>query len=902
MATLPSFEGMLLEVFQSLELGPLQSTTKNKFADLGYSLQTQSEKQRDFLVRMFDALEMDDHARQDAISNFLDWANFHKAVELHTSTWNADERQVLWHMLGYSYAPALGRSIAFWNLDGVFDEGMPAGRFWFLPVIDTKSGKLHLPVPQVLDWLQDLLDRPMDDVRDQLGGARTDRASNHESIERNLYNWRTGNIPSAAKIAEYFPDEAKIDFDGVFELCDHLSDEEQFTAALKFVRDNKALGAEGLRDQIPMTQPGRLEAIFDGSAAANEKQHFVSLVRKRYARPSMRTIRQRFRVARMVQDGYRRLLEFLCPDVDKCCTDPQRNKLLQISAIFKLSYNLTIAARETCDTEEEEDAWFEAQLRLLHSAELFLAVLPSNKGLAYRELASMLTRRFATLANDAPLDDLFGLDERSARPTERTIRRLQKEAADDRRYARLVERVRGSSPWRALQEEDDYWVVRRVAQNASLPTRARQTAVERMRELSTTPQQALGTITIELAMLLNARRQERPRDAQPRVAALLKRAREFPEHSQWDAPLFQYEAKHLLAQNDFEGAEKLFRKALETSSERNFGQLRGEVARDAFATEVANHKLIPGNHEKYYRNMLAYGMLEGGEPTLEDTAVGVADYFWRDLYKPYPEVERVRPVVAAEAECLIRETFPLVSDGDWDGLRGWLERHSRRFQKSLREVRGDTVLMAWLKARHALAGVRPNNEVMTPPHPDAELAKFRNVLANWNKAIALLVRSWPRQVNVADFKGQTPLMLVADAGDDTLTRVFIEAGADVNAQDYRGRTALHAAVASRSEHCVAAILASNSDVRKATIPDQQTVLHTAVRMGQPTILKMVLERDPGLRLQENADHQTPLALAEDILADLPMFQTAMAREQRRIGTPNDYDMIRSMLWTDLAKE
>jgi len=178
------------------------------------------------------------------------------------------------------------------------------------------------------------------------------------------------------------------------------------------------------------------------------------------------------------------------------------------------------------------------------------------------------------------------------------------------------------------------------------------------------------------------------------------------------------------------------------------------------------------------------------------------------------------------------------------------------------------------------------------------LARFQIALANSNKAIALLVEAWPGQLNIADFKGQTPLMLVAGDGNDTLTSTFIAAGADVNAQDYMGRTALHAAFTSRSEQCVTAVLASNPDLRKTTDSDKQTVLHTADRMGQPMILKMMPERDPGLKFMENAHGQTPLALVENILADLSKFQTEMARHHRRIGTQDDFEVIGAILKAD----
>ena len=46
----------------------------------------------------------------------------------------------------------------------------------------------------------------------------------------------------------------------------------------------------------------------------------------------------------MVQDGYIRLLKTLCPGTDPPCADPQQNKLLQLFALYKLVYNLTIDA------------------------------------------------------------------------------------------------------------------------------------------------------------------------------------------------------------------------------------------------------------------------------------------------------------------------------------------------------------------------------------------------------------------------------------------------------------------------------------------------------------------------------------------------------------------------------
>lgn len=656
MATIPSFEAVLLEVHQSLGLESYPSKIKNKFAALGLELENHNKKFEEIWDAIFCALDLDEHARHDATANMMNWEFFHKPLELNTWTGAADQRQVLWHLLGYSYVPGLARFMGNWNLDGAFDEGMPGGQFWFLPQVDPATKKMNFPVGQVAGWLLDLMGLPMDRAKIRLDEELKGVAPLEVVWERNLYNWRNGQTPQAAKIRDYFHDGAKLDFRGVFEPAPDLTEEAMFSAALDFVR-RKGLDAEALRVQIPMIQPGRLESILDGSASDEEKQTFVHRLQARYAKPSMRTIRQRLLVARMVQDGYRRLLDFLCPGVAPTCTDPHENKLLQLVWIFQAVYNLTIEAGKHGDTEAEENAWFESHLPPWDKEEIFLSIRPTRCETAYRELGAKFSRRFANLVEGAPLEDLLMVEQAPALPIiERNLLRLRNETAEDQGGRRLIERLRTSSPWRAIKAEPSYWVVSQAAQNPKLPSKTRDMAVARMRELAATPSQTLGAICVELGLLLNCRREDRPKEARQRVEALLQEGLTSPAIELWKAPVRQYQAKHLLAQNDFDQAVTLFRDALDACSKRNFGTLRGEIARDTFATKVANQRLIPGNHEKYYRNMLAYGMFEQGEVSIENAAVAVADYFWEVLYQPYAGVEYQKPLAAKQADALIKET------------------------------------------------------------------------------------------------------------------------------------------------------------------------------------------------------------------------------------------------------
>ena len=385
-------------------------------------------------------------------------------------------------------------------------------------------------------------------------------------------------------------------------------------------------------------------------------------------------------------------------------------------------------------------------------------------------------------------------------------------------------------------------------------------AIARMRELASTPSQVLGAICIELGSLLNCPAKQRPKDVEQLVAHLLDVAKKNPGFEQWKAPLLQYEAKHHLARNEFKVAETLFAQALNACSERNFGPARGEIARDAFATAVADQRLIPGNHEKYFRNMRDYCIFEAGLPSLEDAAVAVSEYFWEDLYKPYPKVENKKPLAASQAELYLNETIPLIFEGNWEGLECWLRDRAKTFRKQrLSEVRGDTVLLSWLKMRNTFAVQLPFMKASIPTHLDSELRKIELHLENWRTAMVLLVKAWPEQVNLPDFKGQTPLMLAADADDEVLLKAFLAAGADINVQDYGGRTPLHAAVTGRSGRCVAALLELRPDTKKVAHGDQ-TALHTAVRMAHLESIRHLLSYEPTLGDTEKHARPVPLGI------------------------------------------
>lgn len=879
MSTLPLTEAILLEIHQSLGCPGYPTTKKEKFATAQDSLAAHKAMIEEILRGIFDALDLDPLACLDAIGNLQSMADAYKSVELSTWTFDADERQILWTLLGYFFIPGLARHAAFWNLESPLDQGMPGGRFWYLPEFQETDGNrsLYLPVAQVVDWLLDLMGMPLERVADVQSDATY---GEHDALRRSLYNWRSGTNIQKRSIEKYFKDHTDLSFYGAFVPNDNLSPAEQFDQALAFVA-RKDLTAEKLRTEIPMTRAGRLEAILDRTADEDERSAFVGHLALRYGIPSMHTIRQRLLFARMVQDGYSRLLKFLCPGVDRLCADAQQNKLLQLFGIYKHVYNLTIDAWCHCRGEGEaaENAWFEDHLPPWNKQGLFLSILPSRKESANLELAMVITRLFSEMQAGAELEDHVGYDDVSALVViKRNANRAVRLAEDLTAEVELIERLKGSWSWSQLQDERSFWVMSQAVQSQEIEPLARQAAIQRLRDLAATPSEAVQAMLFELDSLLNGDREQRPQDARDRVQALLDEVEANDGRGLWEAAILQYRAKHLLACNDFKGAEIFFRKSLDASSERNYGRLRGEAARDCLATAVANQKLIPEHHERYYKEMLAGGMVEGIEiPGIEDATRWASEYFWDTLYVPYPGIERLAPIAEEKAKQIIG----LVMAGELERLRAWVTDNRKHLKKSLPLASGDSSLMLVVKFK-ANALQLLHRQTIAGGIPAIEMgARFDLLLKRWREAVKLLCQLMPEQLNLVDFKGQTPLMLAAEGGETELVRAMLKAGADPDRQDWRGITALHTAIKSHVAGCVDALLDHPCQLDKIT-RDGRSTLHTAAWTANVHAIKRLLVLAPNLAWQRNEDEKTPLELVETLI-DEPTALQVLAEEIGRNG-------------------
>lgn len=901
MSTLPLPEAILLEIHQSLGGDGYATNKKNKFATGQNNLESHKAIGQEILQAIFKSLDMDTQAQLDALDSFMEFANAYKFIELNTWTFGADQRQVLWELLSHFYVPGLARRVGFWSLAQVMDKGMPGGRFWYLPEPREVKGEpsLYLPVAQVVDWLLDLLGLPLE----ELAGQRSQGSGvDHDSLKRSLYNWRNATPIRPDTIDKYFADGTELEFKGAFSPNRSNPPAQQFTDALAFV-ERKELNAEKLRLEIPITQPGCLEAILEGQVNEDVQAEFVRCLSDRYAAPSLRTIRQRLLLARAVQDGYIRLLKTLCPGVDRQCADPHENKLLQLFAIYKLVYNLTVDAWRQCSDQGEaaENAWFEQHLPEWDKHGLFLSILPSRRETANHALAHMLTRRFYEMQAGRELEDHVALDEQSAPPIiQRSVERAAAFADEIDRELQLVKRMQTSSPWRALQGEQSFWVISQVAQHSGLSPRAKEAAIQRLREVAATPAQTVQAILLELNSDLNGDRKHWSIDTRAKVQALLEAAEASEGYVMWKAAVLQYKAKHLLACNDFDGAVKLFKVALEDGLKRNYGPLRGEVARDCWAVELANQKLIANNHETYYRAMLAGGMMTECEeiPPLEETARWVASYFWNTLYKPYPGVPAEVRRAMGDIEKLFKELMPAFMSGDQEALQRWIKANRSLLKSHLPDVEGNSVLMALLKMHHLFKQKLPQMRQMIPTELVHEVQRFEYMLGNWRQFFVHLVVDSPlKQLNMPDLKGQTPLMLMAEDGDTEMVRIMLQAGADPEIQDWKGMTALHSACKSRVDSCVDVLLDQPCKLDKLT-DEERSPLHTACWAGHVHAVKRLVELAPGLVWKRDSFGHTPLELAEQLLEHpdaLQQLAQRRAQDGKRCASTHELEEIIKLL-------
>lgn len=433
---------------------------------------------------------------------------------------------------------------------------------------------------------------------------------------------------------------------------------------------------------------------------------------------------------------------------------------------------------------------------------------------------------------------------------ERTARKLHNFYEEQTKIQALKARMQQSSPWRTLQNEHNYWVVSSVAQSQDLPIRLKEMSAKRMRELANTPIEKILVVIPELAYYLNGESKNRPKDCKNKIDVLLDEAEKNEGYDLWKFAILQYKAKHLLAQNNFDEASKYFREALEDSFKGSYGLITGEIARDCLALAVANQKLITNNHEKYYREMLSGGMIESDQiPCIEEIARWAYSYFWEDLYKPYPGIKPQQPLGQTLVKPALDKLFPLLEQNNLTGMKDWLNSNKALFKSNLPDVEGNSMLMLMLKL-----------------FLQAQKVMDAKILEIWETLLNDIFEKYPKQLNIPDLKGQTPLMLAVEARETLLVEQMLAIGADANIENYQGMTALHTACKIQTPQIFDAFCTESSDWNVRTV-DGRLPLHTACWSGNIYAVKKLVVLVPNQLWEKDHAEFTPLELVEYLIEE-----------------------------------
>ncbi|HDY7840646.1 TPA: ankyrin repeat domain-containing protein [Vibrio vulnificus] len=900
MATFPTFESVLLQIAKALGANSnMTSKSKSKFKYVDMSMDNLSETWKNILNEIADALGLDDAAKGDLMSNiFVDY-QMHKAIEFNIYSSKATQRKIIWQYLARVLVPALARHTVFWQIASKMDEGMPGGRFWYLPAVNSplEPTQLYLPVPQVLDWLIDLIQDSNANIASNLEDDLR-IYDNSGTVLKNLYNWQKAkSTPEISSINNTFPDEVKIRFLGCFE-PDEKSP--KFEQALSFI-EKKGLLPDALQHEIAINEDD-LKRILNAECSAEEKLDFVQKLKLRYQVPSTKIIRRRLLIARSIQEGYEQLVRLLTPTTDKLCIDLNENKALQLVQLYSDVYNRTLDAHIKMRhidgklREFAENKYFTENLPPFLRYDLLLAFTSDNEQSALL-VSNRLNSIFSRHGEEDNLDNILPTSEGDIRTMVNVIR---EEGQQSNNYfmqlETLVEKLaQNKAPYKQLQKMDDFEVVYGAINHHYPNPKILEMIIERLNELEMTSEQSMKRILLELEYHLFTKSFDSKTEG--KVCVLIEEAKGNDGYEFSKAQVLRFEAFHFIAQNKLPEAEKKLNLAIDECKKYSFGKLRGDLARDAFSLAIANQKLIPNNHEKYFRDMTYWGGFEGvteklGKIDIYNVSRELHKYFWEHLYQCYPNYQPLFASSLNDFKAFSCDLAACIKDGLPIGQV--LKKHRNLRKKQLKYPQADSVIMLMMKISYEMLDKLRYYRQSMPPEIESEL---HSTFTGTIDAIREIVQEWPDIVNVSDFKQQTPLMLAAHNKDYETVEVLLKANADTDLRDFTGRTALHSAAASRCLKSASLLLEYGCNGKIVNV-DGSTALHTAVRVGEIPVVKLIIEKQPNLLEIRDSKGLTPRELAKRIASDSDLYQflnSYFRSEGRTVVCQSKYKQLLDLL-------
>lgn len=890
MATFPTFESVLLQIAKALGVsGNMNSKSKTKFKQVKMEIDNLVNTRKRILGDIADALELDEREKKDLFSNVNHLYLIHKKIELNVYSSKASQRKIVWHYLARIIIPALARHSVFWQIESKMDEGMPDGRFWYLPAVNSpiEPTQLLLPVPQVLNWLIDLIQGTHESIASNLE-KDLNIHDGHGTVLKNLYNWKKAkSTPEVSSINNLFPDEVNIQFCGCFDPDKKSS---QFEQALEFI-SKKGLSYDDLKHEIAIDCE-ELKRILMRECSVAEQENFVQKLKVRYQAPTARVIRMRLLIARAIQEGYEQLVKYLTPGVDKLSFNFNENKTLQLFELYGYVYNLTFEAHiKKGDLGlNEENKYFEERLPSFFMYDLLRIFTSANNHDIPWSTADRINSIFSRSGEEDVLDDIFPLSECEV---EKYIKTIKEEGDYSNDYLmrrdNLISKLKqNKAPFKQLQDVDDFEVVYgagMVQLNQYPNPNTVDMIVDRLKILESTTTESMKRILFELEIHLIINKFDSK--TEEKVSNLLSEAKDSDDFEFSKAIVLRYEALHYIAQNKLKEAEKNLKLAIEECNKYSFGKFRGFLARDVFALAIANQKLIPNNHESYFRDMYYWGVMKKNTD-IYDVSRKLHEYFWKELYQCYPNYQPLFSSCSSDIEKFSREFSECLENGS--SLELLLKNNKALKNKQLKYPQADSIILLMMKGYYKLIHNLNNEKKMFATDIVNEISDACNKMI---QGVHNIIELWPEIVNITDFKLQTPLMFAANNKDHQTVEVLLKVNANPDLQDLTGRTALHAAAASRCVKSAYLILEYGCDTTIVT-EEGATALHTATRMGDLPIVELLIEKRPELLKIEDSKGMTPEQLARQI-ANCPLtynfVKKVLLSEGRSIVTHDAYKKI-----------
>jgi ankyrin repeat protein len=114
------------------------------------------------------------------------------------------------------------------------------------------------------------------------------------------------------------------------------------------------------------------------------------------------------------------------------------------------------------------------------------------------------------------------------------------------------------------------------------------------------------------------------------------------------------------------------------------------------------------------------------------------------------------------------------------------------------------------------------------------------------------------QANARNAAGESLLIVAAGIDQAKVLQFLLAKGADINAKDNDGKTALFYAVSAGLEKNAILLIEKKADLSIQYGEKKESILFEAVRQGQMKTIKAIANKDRSLLEMTNTDHETPI--------------------------------------------